>query len=246
MPNILSCESQIIDFNDALKYIDAFIQVFPDLANEYGLGGFIRIPEFSDKGFVPLPVKIAHYCYERAADKLFLAIENSNLHFPTTEADIPGAPINPSLVAPSHENIFNLPKFGDCPKYRDLVDYLIYYNEPHTGNNRHLDNAMTVEYNSAFKEDPNNLFQFNNSHVNQYPLGIFCLQNFETLRNQQDLIGLRYYFGFDPGAVESTQNNKFRIIVIGVNSKYENIIFTKENGVYKKGVMLEKSWPPFD
>ncbi len=235
--NPIQCNTQIIDFDEAYIYIDAFIQNFNDVATNIGLGGYISFADLNENS---LSGRLGYYCLEGTNDdmRLFVSSIDGDLNL----NDLPVTPPDGTYFAPHTNNIIKKPTFGGPGEYSNLIDFLIKYNVVHSPNsNRLLSKSEMVPLVDSFTSDSSGIFQNGNppEHICKKPFGIFCLENFDKVKDQGTIIGYRYFFGFD----EAEKVNKLRLIIFGVNDQFENVIVYERMGSSIKGVMLEHSYP---
>lgn len=74
------------------------------------------------------------------------------------------------------------------------------------------------------------------SKYNMYPIGFWVKEEVEDLLKQEDIIGVRYYFGYNPDVV-----NKIRIVFVGVKNDWNNMVMVGD-GI--DAVFLQNTWPP--
>jgi hypothetical protein len=137
--------------------------------------------------------------------------------------DFPSPPFKSKFYITSEQIVINR-KYSE----QDVNDIILdgHYKAPKL--ERLVDEALVRPRVAEYKTNPTN---------NLHPLGFFPKENFEELLDQQELIGIRYYFGYDGSLID----DKIRIVMVGVRHDWSNIS-TLSNRT--DGLFLERSWPP--
>ena len=152
--NLIQCNNQIIDFDEAYIYIDAFIQNFSDVATNIGFGGYVSFSELEES---TLSGRLGYYCLEgiNEEERLFVSSIDGDFNL----NNLPVIPPDGTYFAPHTNNIIKKPSFGGPGEYSNLIDFLIKYNVVHSPNtNRLLSSSEIVPLVESFIDDSSSIF----------------------------------------------------------------------------------------
>jgi hypothetical protein len=176
-----------ISKSEARKYILNFVEKFYD-STVLTVGGFISRLSFQDLGFGLLNYDglIAWYCIDgHGIPDFYLAFGRDTNY----DRDKPYENFPPNLKEyffKTNEAIRIKKKYSAQEIEKELLDGAF--------------SAPKLEQKIKDREVRDGVAQFKSSNYSQfikYPIGFFPMENFNELLEQDDLIGVRYFFGFD-------------------------------------------------
>ncbi len=228
-----------VPFDDAVKYIDAFVNGFPQVAFNEALGGTLvkdRI-DGTKENFKQYRGNMAWYCYNADATppnpKLFISFEETNEYEEPKEVREPDLEI---LRCPSYESIFKY-QGGD-------IAAMLKSHQPQIGDPE----DQSISKNSVIQLKNNFLKHPKLGDKNKRPYGFFENKEIKDIEKLIDFPGveyIRYYFGYIPGK----DTNEIRVILIGVDENRKNLLPPEEKKTVEElddndPLILQTSWPP--
>lgn len=228
-----------ISLDKATALVLAFINrpELKSIAFEEAIGGTVFAESIKKPAGILYEGSMGWYCRNTTGikeyPKLFMAFEDS-VYDPT---NVPKEPIGEELIYSGRTFVYS----GriDSQSVRDMLS---------------LDRYPLVPDQKIPKSDLMNFLTQMPMDHNQKPFNKFKCSFFENrgadgrrdvdeFLDHQDLVAVRYYFGYDESDVYYFDSNRIRVVMIGVDREGRNILPIVGLREISDG-MLQNSWPP--
>lgn len=220
-----------ICFDSVCVLMRNFIESFNDDAKKNGLGGYIEGSLLKEPPHTEEKYKgwlFYNACYNTSFKKEFFL---AYLYDSVASPDLIPCSIQSEIYYHHSSSPFLYP---DSPTtLKGISDFLSNMPKPEGPMNsvirgKDLDSACL---NFA------NHFESSGTPINENYCGMFLGSEIDTILQQPDCIGLRFFFGYEP----DRSADKIRIIFIGVDKDGRNILL---NNSGKEAIFYENEWPP--
>jgi hypothetical protein len=213
-----------ISIESAVNYITDF-HLLPAINSDY-YGGYISRPtiESISNNFTS-EIK-AHFCWDADNSKMFLAFETADASESDTniydEVNSDTLYVSQNyfpqyMGSPNVLNLIPLLK-NSIPPLDSAVHFSLFYNASPLANNTEARVSKTDV--NRFKADFK--LKFHNGDSGKFSSAVIIISDLNDIINQNsiDVIGIRYYFGYDL----ANTKNEYRFVLVGVDQNGNDIL----------------------
>jgi len=121
------------------------------------------------------------------------------------------------------------------PYNREEVEKIVIHGDP---TNLSEEQIVTSDEVKAWVEEFGNNFMTasEGTRYNRYPMAFWVKEEVEEVLRQEGVVGVRYYFGYDPKVA-----NRIRVVLVGVKGDGTNLITLDDDAL---AILLQRSFPP--